>query len=174
MEFQHFLHHHKLSSVEFEENNMPLCLPGCMDIVAGPAYCCRECPSFVMHKSCAELPPQVLESTTKMLFDSQRKEENYDNQCLKMEGRVHHETEVQSSSFHPQHHLRTFAMMNYINPICSACREIIEGPVFSCIPCSAEMHYSCAKYQFREMKHGCHADHHLLHLEKGLFGNESP
>ncbi|KAK8589560.1 hypothetical protein V6N12_023954 [Hibiscus sabdariffa] len=43
MEFQHFLHHHKLSSVEFEENNMPLCLPGCMDIVAGPAYCCREC-----------------------------------------------------------------------------------------------------------------------------------
>ncbi|KAK8712742.1 hypothetical protein V6N13_147970 [Hibiscus sabdariffa] len=380
MEFQHFLHHHKLSSVEFEENNMPLCIPGCMDIVAGPAYSCRECPSFVMHKSCAELPPQVqkgtfhphpfrfnmmdvfvcgacrrltasiinykcmycefkldfkcamsvfcndeneiakhdekarqgttirhfchlhqlnrcvfsswmilseiqifewiwgssklkcvackheiqgtlyiciscqfvihescmnelprqiqrspfhphhfllprpflqesdasrqvpcyacnekvqgfsfycnecdanfhhscakyltravLESTTKMLFDPQRKEESSDNQCPKMEGRVHQETnmleEVQSSSFHPQHPLRTFAMMNYINPICSACREIIKGPVFSCIPCSVVMHYSCSKYQFREVKHGCHADHHLLHLGKGLFGDESP
>ncbi|GMI65179.1 hypothetical protein like AT2G21840 [Hibiscus trionum] len=59
MEFQHFLHHHKLSSMEFEEKHKAPCM-GCMDIIVGTAYFCFECFNFLMHKSCAELPPQIL------------------------------------------------------------------------------------------------------------------
>ncbi|GMI65180.1 hypothetical protein HRI_000187300 [Hibiscus trionum] len=62
MEFQHFLHKHKLSSKEFEEKHMEQCM-GCMDIIVCPAYCCRECGEFGMHKSCAELPPQIQKHT---------------------------------------------------------------------------------------------------------------
>ncbi|KAE8662588.1 hypothetical protein F3Y22_tig00113279pilonHSYRG00035 [Hibiscus syriacus] len=81
--------------------------------------------------------------------------------------------EVQSS-FHPQHPLRTFAFLNDNEPLCDACSENVEGLVFSCFECAFHMHYSCATYQFREVKHGCHVDHCLLYLGKGFFGDESP
>ena len=32
---------------------------GCGDIIYGPAYFCKICDWFYMHKSCAELPPQI-------------------------------------------------------------------------------------------------------------------
>ncbi|KAK8712700.1 hypothetical protein V6N13_147930 [Hibiscus sabdariffa] len=57
MEFQHFLHPHKLRSMEFEDNQV-ICF-GCLDFIVGPAYYCTECRKFVMHKSCGAFPPQV-------------------------------------------------------------------------------------------------------------------
>ncbi|MFQ6635055.1 hypothetical protein Gotur_011962, partial [Gossypium turneri] len=87
--------------------------------------------------------------------------------CLK-----HMLMEVQSL-FHPQHPLHTFPFLTDTER-CEACGECVEHLVFSCLQCNISMHYSCAKYQFREIKHNCHADHHLLHLGKGFFGDESP
>ncbi|XVF42334.1 hypothetical protein PTKIN_Ptkin01aG0353100 [Pterospermum kingtungense] len=62
MEFKHFLHpEHNLSFIEVDEKNDGVCCYGCLDIIHGPAYVCRS-PGheyFVMHKSCAELPPQI-------------------------------------------------------------------------------------------------------------------
>ncbi|KAG4122359.1 hypothetical protein ERO13_D11G262175v2 [Gossypium hirsutum] len=88
--------------------------------------------------------------------------------CLK-----HMLMEVQSL-FHPQHPLQLFPFVSNLKEICKACSEYVEHPVFSCVQCGIFMHYSCAKYQFREIKHNCHADHHLLHLGKGFFGDKSP
>ncbi|TYG95715.1 hypothetical protein ES288_A11G290300v1 [Gossypium darwinii] len=88
--------------------------------------------------------------------------------CLK-----HIPEEVQSS-FHPQHPLPIFPFPSESGPPCKACNEDVEGMLFFCVACNFPMHYSCAKYQFREIKHNCHADHHLLHLGKGFFGDESP
>ncbi|XP_022743784.1 uncharacterized protein LOC111294628 [Durio zibethinus] len=31
----------------------------CLDIISGPAYICETCLDFVLHKSCAELPPEI-------------------------------------------------------------------------------------------------------------------
>ncbi|KAG8499321.1 hypothetical protein CXB51_005884 [Gossypium anomalum] len=76
--------------------------------------------------------------------------------------------------FHPQHPLHTFPFISDPFEICKACGEYVEHLVFSCLQCDISMHYSCAKYQFREIKHNCHADHHLLHLGKGFFSDESP
>ncbi|KAA3472932.1 Cysteine/Histidine-rich C1 domain family protein [Gossypium australe] len=87
--------------------------------------------------------------------------------CLK-----HMLMEVQSL-FHPQHPLYKFPVKDP-GERCKACGEYVEHLVFSCLQCGIFMHYSCAKYQFREIKHNCHADHHLLHLGKGFFGDESP
>ncbi|TYJ11448.1 hypothetical protein E1A91_A11G277100v1 [Gossypium mustelinum] len=87
--------------------------------------------------------------------------------CLK-----HMLMEVQSL-FHP-HPLHTFPFIPNQREICEACGDYVEHLVFSCPQCDISMHYSCAKYQFRKIKHNFHADHHLLHLGKGFFGDESP
>ncbi|XP_022743782.1 uncharacterized protein LOC111294626 [Durio zibethinus] len=59
MEFKHFLHNHNLTFIEVgKENNTMSCF-GCRDIICGPAYVCEKCNMFDMHKSCAELPPQM-------------------------------------------------------------------------------------------------------------------
>ncbi|KAA3472876.1 DC1 domain-containing protein [Gossypium australe] len=57
---------------------------------------------------------------------------------------------------------------------CNTCGEDVEGLMFYCVACDLFMHYSCAKYQFCEIKHNCHADHHFLHLGKGFFGDKYP
>ncbi|TYH45913.1 hypothetical protein ES332_D11G298600v1 [Gossypium tomentosum] len=85
--------------------------------------------------------------------------------CLK-----HMSMEVQSL-FHPQHPLTIITLA--MESRCKACSEVVKGLVFGCVACGSVMHYSCAKYQFREIKHNCHIDHHLLHLGKGFFGDKS-
>ncbi|XVF42354.1 hypothetical protein PTKIN_Ptkin01aG0355100 [Pterospermum kingtungense] len=61
MEFKHFLHKHNLSLTEVGKKNDSVRCHGCLDIIYGPAYSCNTCDEgkFVMHKSCAELPPQI-------------------------------------------------------------------------------------------------------------------
>ncbi|XVF42362.1 hypothetical protein PTKIN_Ptkin01aG0355900 [Pterospermum kingtungense] len=62
MEFKHFLHDHNLSFTQVGKKNDRMRCLGCLDIIYGPAYICNTCDDeddFVMHKSCAELPPQI-------------------------------------------------------------------------------------------------------------------
>ncbi|PPS19719.1 hypothetical protein GOBAR_AA00846 [Gossypium barbadense] len=131
-------------------------------------YYCAEC-NYIAHIDC--VLSEVLEPPEEMLLDPQRMEENFDDGSLGSE--MHIPEEVQSS-FHPQHPLPIFPFPSESGPPCKACNEDVEGMLFFCVACNFPMHYSCAKYQFREIKHNCHADHHLLHLGKGFFGDESP
>ncbi|XVF42351.1 hypothetical protein PTKIN_Ptkin01aG0354800 [Pterospermum kingtungense] len=65
MEFKHFLHPHNLNFTEVgKENDCMRCF-GCLDVIYGPAYICNtfDDGDFVMHKSCAELPPQIQTNT---------------------------------------------------------------------------------------------------------------
>ncbi|GMI65190.1 hypothetical protein like AT2G21840 [Hibiscus trionum] len=80
--------------------------------------------------------------------------------------------EVQSL-FHP-HPLRIFLLRGKGSSDCDVCGGNVEVLAYVCFACGVGMHYSCANYQFRELKHGCPADHRLLHLGKGFFGDESP
>ncbi|XVF42327.1 hypothetical protein PTKIN_Ptkin01aG0352400 [Pterospermum kingtungense] len=62
MEFKHFLHPHNLSFIQVGKENASMCCFGCLDIIYGPAYICNTCDKetkFVLHKSCAELAPQL-------------------------------------------------------------------------------------------------------------------
>ncbi|XVE68397.1 hypothetical protein DITRI_Ditri09bG0065000 [Diplodiscus trichospermus] len=66
MGFKHLLHKHDLTLIEMGEENHDVRCSGCMDIIYGPAYICTTCDmslenedDFAMHKSCAELPPQI-------------------------------------------------------------------------------------------------------------------
>ncbi|KAK8589520.1 hypothetical protein V6N12_023914 [Hibiscus sabdariffa] len=64
MEFQHFLHPHKLSFIEVSKENDTLTCLGCMDIIHGPSYICEACDdNFVFHKSCTKMPPQFQKDT---------------------------------------------------------------------------------------------------------------
>ncbi|KAK8589523.1 hypothetical protein V6N12_023917 [Hibiscus sabdariffa] len=64
MEFQHFLHQHKLRFMEVSKENDTLTCLGCMDIIHGPSYICEACDdNFVFHKSCTKMPPQFQKDT---------------------------------------------------------------------------------------------------------------
>ncbi|GMI65191.1 hypothetical protein like AT2G21850 [Hibiscus trionum] len=64
MQFQHFLHNHKLRLVEVGVRNGDLWCRGCLDSIHGQAYICpNRNDSFAMHKSCAEFPPQIQKHT---------------------------------------------------------------------------------------------------------------
>ena len=81
--------------------------------------------------------------------------------------------EVQSP-FHPQHPLLFHEIpVGFGFPKCSTCREKFNKIAFVCFQCDVPWHWSCAKHQTRKIKHDCH-DHHLLHLGKRIFVEESP
>ncbi|KAG8479044.1 hypothetical protein CXB51_028917 [Gossypium anomalum] len=142
--------------------------------------------------SCRKCDFNVLEPPKEMLLDPQRKE-NFDVGSLGLEMNyvlVHVKainfvysiltTNVllqkmkPKNSFHPRHPLPIFLGPSESGPRCKACNEYIQGLLFGCLTCNFPMHYSYAKYQFREIKHNCHADHHILYLGKHFFGDKSP
>ncbi|XVF42350.1 hypothetical protein PTKIN_Ptkin01aG0354700 [Pterospermum kingtungense] len=77
------------------------------------------------------------------------------------------------SPFHPQHPLLSCQVLLGKEPTCNTCKENIYGITFACFECGVSQHYSCAKYQIRNIKHNCH-DHHLLHFGKSIFVKTSP
>ncbi|XVF42326.1 hypothetical protein PTKIN_Ptkin01aG0352300 [Pterospermum kingtungense] len=81
--------------------------------------------------------------------------------------------EVLQSLFHPQHSLLQFPLSAKQGGPCHTCREVVHGIVFACWECNVAMHYSCANYKTRKIKHDCHG-HHLLHLGKSIFVRTSP
>ncbi|XVF42332.1 hypothetical protein PTKIN_Ptkin01aG0352900 [Pterospermum kingtungense] len=48
---------------------------------------------------------------------------------------------------------------------CHSCGEVAHGIIFGCWECNVVMHYSCANYKIRKIKHECHG-HDLLHMGK--------
>ncbi|KAK8589498.1 hypothetical protein V6N13_088329 [Hibiscus sabdariffa] len=126
-------------------------------------YYCEEC-NFIAHIDCVLY--EVLESTIEMHIDPK---ENSGDENWELEERGHNKM----SPFHP-HPLRTVGFQMNEDDCCFACKEKFEGLIYSCLSCGFHMHYSCATYKFREVKHDFHADHHLLHLGKGYFGDGSP
>ncbi|XP_022743783.1 uncharacterized protein LOC111294627 [Durio zibethinus] len=78
------------------------------------------------------------------------------------------------SPFHPQHPLLPFPLVSGgYYPECRFCRDRIVDIAFICFECRFGLHYSCANYQTRRIKHNCHG-HHLLHLGKSIFVKTSP
>ncbi|KAK8689669.1 hypothetical protein V6N13_088382 [Hibiscus sabdariffa] len=63
MKLQHFYHHHELCFKEVGKDDDTRWCYGCWDIIHGPAYICSICCKVAMHKSCAELPPQIQKHT---------------------------------------------------------------------------------------------------------------
>ncbi|XVF42333.1 hypothetical protein PTKIN_Ptkin01aG0353000 [Pterospermum kingtungense] len=59
MEILHFSHPHKLSFVEVSKETDPVFCHGCGRFFQGPAFTCKKCPDFFLHKSCGELPRQI-------------------------------------------------------------------------------------------------------------------
>ncbi|GLT61175.1 hypothetical protein SLA2020_338980 [Shorea laevis] len=58
MELRHFIHKHPLIfNEEPNKDHGGLLCDGCEEQIWGPNYSCKECSWFILHKSCAELPP---------------------------------------------------------------------------------------------------------------------
>ncbi|XP_022743780.1 uncharacterized protein LOC111294625 [Durio zibethinus] len=141
-------------------------------------YFCKEC-TYIAPIDC--VLPEV--EPTEEMFSNQRTGRNFDkaeiaNKRMELEGiLVHDEKDMLievESPFHPQHPLLPFPLRTVMdNPTCKACHDRIDCIMFGCYECNLYMHYSCAKYQTRMIKHNCHV-HHLLHLGKSIFVKRSP
>ncbi|KAK3035146.1 hypothetical protein RJ639_032819 [Escallonia herrerae] len=58
-ECSHFSHRHPLLLADIQSTDEVLILcDGCVQPISGPSYSCRQC-DFVLHSSCAKLPPKV-------------------------------------------------------------------------------------------------------------------
>ncbi|XP_050374618.1 uncharacterized protein LOC126792188 [Argentina anserina] len=60
-EFQHFNHDHPLLFNKHEASSQPALCSACEDPVLGPNYSCDQRCDFILHKSCAKLPREILQ-----------------------------------------------------------------------------------------------------------------
>ncbi|XP_021295998.1 uncharacterized protein LOC110425413 [Herrania umbratica] len=58
-QIRHFSHPHMLTLVEVGKGTDAERCVGCGSFFRGPAYTCKQCPGFFLHKSCVELPRQI-------------------------------------------------------------------------------------------------------------------
>ncbi|KAE8699163.1 hypothetical protein F3Y22_tig00110584pilonHSYRG00062 [Hibiscus syriacus] len=179
--FKHKRHLHPLTLVSpfVEDDSGDYCCDMC-ETERNPdlqVYYCEEC-NYIVHINCvlSEVRHQQLkwylslQQRCFLILKERKRILAIKN--LEMKGKMHHEMdmleEVQSS-FHPQHPLQIFLLVNTTTPISGACSEKIKHLVFSCLACDFNMHYSCATYQFREVKQDYRADHRLLHWGRAFW-----
>ncbi|OWM67320.1 hypothetical protein CDL15_Pgr000772 [Punica granatum] len=188
---QHPYHEHALILQELSENFSLYCLI-CELPAKGPVYLCIDC-NFFLHRSCAELPPEIQHPShpqhSLMFYPGG----SYDLSCRcdePVEARGSYVCDVCEVALHTgcaaatlpppeeehedkgkiiqhfahEHPLASFHV-NASNRInCKACGEQISGRVYGCRACIYVLHESCALAPREISNHPFHPQHPLTLL----------
>ncbi|XP_017240536.1 uncharacterized protein LOC108213271 [Daucus carota subsp. sativus] len=181
---EHFSHDHPLVLKESDvfEDDPKCCI--CNNTVTGsPTYTCSnsasnntECPTFYLHKSCAELPSQInfykhnqhplhlLPRPNKFTCDVCDRYVKFSYACDDCQFDVcvvcAFQQRVLQHEGHPEHILTLMPRKSLFK--CDACHEKVEDSSYVCTTCALCIHKACALSPFTIPAPAFH--HHPLHL----------
>ncbi|XP_050383228.1 uncharacterized protein LOC126800003 [Argentina anserina] len=194
-DFKHFSHIHPLKLKEAEQKcedgavaaaGPPVACSACGDPVVDPSYSCNQCPQFILHKSCAELPrelhhpihnkhPLVLLPDRNYRCDICRKSHSgkFSYKCKPCDFDVDLQcASVINNIKYLQHFSHEHALIFVEDPEnregnspvgCKGCGERVLGPSYCCsrFLCHYTLHNSCVELPL-EFHHPMHTKHPLI------------
>ncbi|XP_030524584.2 uncharacterized protein LOC115736867 [Rhodamnia argentea] len=154
-------HNHTLTLCYLTQQSKRKC-KGCEQQILGPAYCCKECDLFTLHKSCAQLPQKrehlfhpshSLTLFTESPYPGSR---TICNTCRKIiQGFVYHcnicsfDLDLLCACLTPslkhEKHDHLLAFFNEINDqvSCNSCGKSCRNNLYRCVSCKFNVHSTC-------------------------------
>lgn len=182
----HFAHEHPLLLHVTRFNYFNYCL-ACTQRIVGLAYCCVNCKSARLHKSCAELPqklehmfhsqhPLVLSKAPDGYFHCgacRKKSTGFAYCCSECKFYL----DVGCASLNPtlkhprhEHSLAYFKESMDDRLPCNACGKRCRRDLYLCVPCDFRLHPDCLPLPSM-IEHRCHQLHPLFLRDKFVDGD---